>query len=325
MGSPLRSETGRSAQGFDRRAAGMAPGDIGLGLLAAVLWGMTFVITAAALERVPPILFTALRFAAAAALIAIVPRPAASWRVVVAAGLLLGAAQFGCLFTAMAAGVPPGMAAVLVHTQAIMMVALGALLLGERPRAGDILACGLALAGVVVLALAKQGTGPLSGMALVLLAALSGAAGNLVLKRAGSANSLSFAVWMSVVPPLPLFALSLWLEGPERVVAALVASDWVVIGAVAYSALLSTVLAYAIWGRLFGRYPSTRTAPFLLLVPIVGLASSMALLGEPLTVAKALGAGLVLAGLGLAALARSRWAGAARVDRQDPAGKPETN
>lgn len=301
----------------------MGPEDIGLGLLAAVLWGMTFVITAAALDRVPPILFTSLRFAAAAALIVVVPRPAASWRVVVLAGLLLGAAQFGCLFTAMAAGVPPGMAAVLVHTQAIMMVALGALLLGEQPRAMDVVASGLALAGVMVLAFAKQGAGPLSGVALVLLAAFAGASGNLVLKRAGSANSLSFAVWMSVVPPLPLFALSLWLEGPERVAASLTNSDWVVLGAVAYSALLSTVLAYAIWGRLFARYPSTRTAPFLLLVPIIGLASSMALLGEPLSAAKALGAGLVLAGLGLAALARSRWGGAARVDRRDAVAGPK--
>jgi O-acetylserine/cysteine efflux transporter len=175
--------------------AAMTTGDLILGVIAAVIWGLTFVISAAALQRVPPILFTALRFTAAAALIVVTPRPAVSWRVLAMAGGLLGAGQYGFLFVGMAAGVPPGMASVLVHTQAIIMVGLAAALFRERLKALDFVAVFLALIGLIVLAFARDtARNYMAFSIIIIIAALCGGAGNLVLKRAGATSWLGLAV-----------------------------------------------------------------------------------------------------------------------------------
>lgn len=277
--------------------AAVSAGDLALGLLAAAIWGATYVVTAAALDRVPPILFAVMRFSAAAVPALFIPRPRIPWQAIVLAGGLLGAGQYGFLFFAMANGVPPGVAAVLFHTQAIIMVVLGAAFFGERIRRRQALALAFALAGLFVLAFAGDGAKTITAFALAIAAAACGACGNLFLRRIRSPNPLGLAVWMSTIPPLPLLALSYWLEGAEAIAASLAKVDLVVVGAVLYSALLATVAAFAVWGRLLGRYPVAKTAPFFLMVPVIALAGSALLLGETMSPGKLIGAGLILASL----------------------------
>jgi len=277
--------------------AAMTTGDFALGMIAAAIWGATYVVTAAALDRVPPILFVVMRFSAAAIPAFFIPRPRMPWQTVVLAGLLLGAGQYGFLFFAMANGVPPGVAAVLFHTQAIIMVVLGAVLFSERIGRHQVLALALALAGLIVLAFARDSAKTVTALFLALAAALCGAAGNLLLRRIRSSDPLGLAVWMNTIPPLPLLALSYWLEGPEAIAASFETVDLLVISAVLYSALLATVAAFAVWGRLLGRYPVAKTAPFFLMVPVIALGSSALLLGETMSLGKIIGAGLILASL----------------------------
>ncbi len=228
---------------------------------------------------------------------------------IVLAGLLLGAGQYGFLFVGMASGVTPGAASVLIHTQAIVMVAVAAAVLGERLRPSDAFSAALALVGIVLLAAARDAAGSVAPVAMVLAGAVCGGVGNLVLKRAVAVSRLGLAVWMSLVPPLPLLALSFAFEGPERITTSLAALSWQSAAALAYASIGATVIAFALWGHLFSRYTSIRTAPFLLLVPLVGLASSALWLDETLSPEKAGGAALVLAGLAVVALRRG---GAAR-------------
>ena len=286
--------------------------DAGLGLTAALLWGLTFVASAIALQELPPLFFTALRFVGAAAFVLVVPRPRVPWHVILAAGMLLGAGQYGFLFVGMASGVSPGAASVLIHTQALIMIVLAAVFLSERLAARDAIGAVLALVGIVVLAGARDASGSVAAVALVLAGAVCGGVGNLVLKRAGTASGLGMAVWMSLVPPVPLLALSLVLEGPARMTTSLATISWQSLAALAYSSVGATVVAFAIWGRLFSRYSSIRTAPFLLTVPLIGLASSVVWLGEGVSLAKATGAVLIIVGLATVVLRRRAPAGASQ-------------
>lgn len=286
--------------------------DAGLGLTAALLWGLTFVASAIALQELPPLFFTALRFVGAAAFVLVVPRPRVPWHVILAAGMLLGAGQYGLLFVGMASGVSPGAASVLIHTQALIMIVLAAAFFSERLAARDAIGAVLALVGIVVLAGARDASGSVAAVALVLAGAVCGGVGNLVLKRAGTASGLGMAVWMSLVPPVPLLVLSLVLEGPARMTTSLATISWQSLAALAYSSVGATVVAFAIWGRLFSRYSAIRTAPFLLTVPLIGLTSSVFWLGEGVSPAKAAGAVLIIVGLATVVLRRRASAGASQ-------------
>ncbi|MDO4591336.1 MAG: EamA family transporter, partial [Comamonadaceae bacterium] len=70
-----------------------------------------------------------------------------------------------------------------------------------------------------------------------------------------------FLVWSSLFPVLPLLLMSLWLEGGMTgMQQQLHAITWRGAGAVAYLALLSTLLGYGLWTRLLQRYPASTVA-----------------------------------------------------------------
>ncbi|MEM7223721.1 MAG: EamA family transporter [Pseudomonadota bacterium] len=278
----------------------MAPKDVALGAGAALIWGATFPVTAVALEATPPIFFACIRFLAAALFIAVVPRPAVPWRTLILLGLLLGAGQYGFLFLSMTHGIAPGLASLLVHTQAFFTIVIAMVAFSERLTRRQALAMGLALLGLGFLVINRAEAGALGGLGLILLAALSGALGNNLLKSLGKVEMLGVAVWMSLAAPLPLLILSLVFESGGSLTGLLATITWTTLGAVAYSALLATLLAFAIWGRLFVTYPAASVAPFFLLVPVFGMSLSALLLGDSLSGLQIAGSLAIFTGLALA-------------------------
>lgn len=271
--------------------------DTAWALLAALIWGATFPVSAIALEDTPPIFLTFLRFLCAAAFVLLVPRPRIAWQKLVTLGLLLGAGQYGLMFIAMSQGMPAGLAAVLVHTQAIFTVLIAILFLDERPTPRTSITMVLASAGLACLLFDQAQGGALMGLLLMLLAALSAALGNIVIKSAGRIEMISLAVWMSLAPLIPLALLSGYLEVGTSVVEfvkAVTPKTW---AAVAYSAVLSTVAAYGIWGRLLVRYSTDQVAPFFLFVPVFGLGLSALILKEEFSALQLSGSALILLGL----------------------------
>lgn len=273
----------------------MTPRDTVLAVLAAFIWGATFPFSAWALAETPPLFFTFLRFLCAAAFALVIPRPDLPWSRLILLGCLLGIGQYGLMFLAMSQGLPAGMAAVLVHTQAIFTVLIAMVLIGERPKGRNLLTLALAGAGLACLMADRAQAGALLGFALMLCAALSAASGNILLKRSGPVDMTRVAVWMSFSPLLPLLTLSLWLE-PDAGLASL---SWITLAAVLYSAALATVAAYSIWGRLLVRYDTAQVAPFFLLTPMFGLSLSALALGERFSLLQLSGSALILFGLAL--------------------------
>ena len=267
---------------------------------AAFLWGATFPFTAAALEETPPLFFACLRFLAAAVFIVLIPRPAVPWPKLIALGLLLGAGQYGFLFLSMTHGISAGLASLLIHSQAFFTIVIAMLVYGEVLRRRQLLAMALALAGLVFLVINRAEAGALSGLALVLLGAVIAACGNNVLKSLGPVDMLGVAVWMSLAAPLPLLLLSLVFESGGEPVSLFDDITWITLAAVAYSALLATLLCFAVWGRLLVTYSAAKVMPFFLLVPVFGIGLSVWLLGESLTSLQIVGSLLIFFGLALA-------------------------
>src|SRR5690606_17841838 len=144
------------------------------------------------LGEVPPLLLGALRFILVAfPAVFFVRRPELPWRIIILYGLTISLGQFVFLFTAMAVGMPAGLASLVLQSQAFFTVLIAAVLLGERVRLHNIAGMLVAVIGLVFI---QQGAAPgalsVLGFVLTLIAALSWATGNIVVKSAGKIDML---------------------------------------------------------------------------------------------------------------------------------------
>jgi O-acetylserine/cysteine efflux transporter len=285
----------RSASG-----AALPPRHLLLALAVVAVWGTNFVVIKWALGTLPPLLLGALRFALAFAPAALfVRRPAVAWRTLAAYGVLIGAGQFGLLFIAMRTEITPGLASLVIQTQVFFTVGLAMALAGERVRGFQVMALVLAAAGLGLIVAHTDASNTPLGVSLVLLAALSWAAGNLVAKRAGRVDMLGFMVWSSLFAVPPLLLLSIVLEGAQAIAQGLAAADAGVWAAVLWQSVGNTLFGYGAWAWLLARHPAVTITPMALLVPVFGMGASALWLAEALPPWKLAAAALVLAGLAL--------------------------
>ena len=277
---------------------GLPPLHLLLALAVTAVWGSNFVVIKFALEHLPPLTLALLRFALAFLPLALfIPRPRVPWGNLAAYGVLIGAGQFGLLFTAMRADITPGLASLVVQAQVFFTIGLAMHLNRERLASFQIAALLLTCAGIGVIAFHTDGSATLLGLTLVLLAAASWAGGNMVARQAGVVNMLGYVVWSSLfaVPPLLLFALA--LEGWPQMAAGIAAADRATWAAVLWQTVGNTLFGYGAWGWLLARHQAAQVAPLALLVPVFGLATSAMVLGEPMQPWKLTAFGLVMAGL----------------------------
>jgi O-acetylserine/cysteine efflux transporter len=277
---------------------GLPPVHLLLALAVTAVWGSNFVVIKYALIHLPPLTLALLRFALAFFPLALfVPRPRVSWGNLAAYGMLIGAGQFGLLFTAMRSDITPGLASLVVQAQVFFTIGLAMRVNREKLAGFQFAALLLASAGIVTIALHTDGSATLFGLLLVLLAAASWAGGNMVARQAGAVNMLGYVVWSSLfaLPPLLLFALA--LEGWPRMAAGIAAADGKTWAAVLWQSVGNTMFGYGAWGWLLSRHQAANVAPLALLVPVFGLATSALVLGEPLQPWKLAAFALVMAGL----------------------------
>ncbi|MFY9513732.1 MAG: EamA family transporter, partial [Rubrivivax sp.] len=272
----------------------MPPRHLLLALAVVAVWGTNFVVIKIALAKLPPLLFAVLRFSFALLPAAFfIRRPAVPWRLLAAYGMLIGAGQFGLLYVAMGQWISPGLASLVVQTQVFFTIGLAIAIERERVQPFQWCALLLAIAGLAVIAVHTDATTTPLGLALVLGAALSWAGGNLVARHSGRVDMLGYVVWSSLFALPPLLLLSLWLEGPARIAAAIAEADAAVWGAVLWQSVGNTLFGYAAWGWLLARHAAATVAPTALLVPVFGMSASALLLGETLPPWKLLAAALV--------------------------------
>lgn len=275
----------------------MKPGDIFLALIVVLIWGANFSVVKIGLAELPPIFFSALRFSIIAIPgVFLFSFPKTSVINVVGVGLFLGVCKFGLLFVAMYADASAGMASLLLQSQVFFTILLSVVFFKERVSLVQGIGILIAAAGFFVIAIDLSGSTTELGLTLLLFAGLSWGVSNLFMKRTKNVDLLGFMVWISLIPPIPLFILSYYLEGPNPIVIVMQASGstWFSLAFVSY---VTTVLGFGIWGRLLSKYPAVAVAPFALLIPIAGITVSYIILDERLSSSEVVGAVLMLLGL----------------------------
>jgi O-acetylserine/cysteine efflux transporter len=170
-----------------------------------------------------------------------------------------------------------------------------------------------------VIALSLGQGGPVLAFALCVGAAGMWGLANIGMRKAQPPDMFGFMVWVSVVPPLPLLALSLIFEGPRADLHALTHISASALGALAYIAYLSTLVGFGLWGWLMRRYNAGQVAIYSLLVPLFGMSSATLVLGEHITAPDVIAGGLIVGGVALGSVRRRKPSGVRR-----PADAPPT-
>lgn len=285
--------------------ARMSHGHLLLALCVGVVWGVNFVVIKIGLDHFPPLLFSALRFLVAAVpAILLLRSPGVAWRWVALVAMTFAVVKFSLLFFGMAAGMPPGLSSLVLQAQAPFTAVIAVALLGERLSRRQVAGLAIALAGVALIALDLGATSPVGAFVLILGAAAMWGVSNVAIRHAQPPDSLRFIVWVSALAVLPLAALSLIVDGPQRDLDALRTAPWSAIGAVLYIGLLATIFGFGVWGYLIRTYSASMVAPFSLLAPVFAMASSAVFVGERLTPLRIIAAVLILAGVAAVALSR---------------------
>jgi len=282
----------------------LSPRHLLTALIVIVLWGMNFVVIKMGLKGMPPLLLGALRFVFVAfPAIFFLARPKVELKWLIAYAATISFAQFAFLFSAIAVGMPAGLASLVLQAQAFFTVGLSALVFGDKLRTSNVLGMLLASVGLALLGSASIGMNAsashvsLAGFVLTLCAALSWACGNIISKKMGQVGILNLVAWSALLPIIPFVLMSCLIDGSDVVINSLRNINLNSILAILYLSGAASLIGYTLWGKLLTTLPTHVVAPMTLLVPVVGLSSAWILLGEALNHIQIAGALVVMAGL----------------------------
>ena len=190
---------------------------------------------------------------------------------------------------------PAGRSVILAYTMPLWVVLLSGLVLGEPLTRRRIAGIALGMGGMLLLIVHELGAmqaAPL-GTALVIAAALSWAVGTVLLKRFPTRMpTASFTGWQLLLGGIPIVLGALILDRGAWHPISPVA--WF---AVAYNVVIAFVLCYWAWYKLVGTASAGVSAIGSLLIPVVGVFSSMLVLGERPSLAEYAALALVIGAL----------------------------
>lgn len=289
----------------------MAPIDILLVLLVNLAWGFNFVAAKVAVNELPPMLLTAMRFGCLALILAplITSVPRSQIKAILAVGLFAGILHFGLLFIGLGMVHHVSSAAVAIQLNIPFVTILSVVILKETVRWRRIMGIVLAFAGVFVIGFDPRVFSYVDGLLLCVGAALAMAFAMIIMRRMQGVGVFALQAWMGLVTGPSMLLLSLIFETGQ--VAAIQNATWIGWGGLAFTILGSSLIGHAGNFRLLQRYPVTLTAPMMLLAPVLGILFGVTMLGDALTTRMIIGSAMTLAGVGIIMLREKKIAGAA--------------
>lgn len=273
----------------------------------AISFGGTWVAADIAVEAAPPFTIAAIRFGVASLLLygwaRLANRPLSPIRgrdLPMIAGLALTAvAGYNWLFLTGLTLAPASDGAIIVPGLAPVFTALLAgILLGERLRARVFVGLGIAAAGLVLVIGPGGATTAdrLLGDALFLSGAVLWAVYNIIARLASRRfNAVSTTLYGIALGTVILLPAAILEGGAGPVLAAPPEA----LAGIGYLAVFGTVAAFVLLNLGIARIGAARASAFALLIPVIGVLSSVWWLGDPIGPGTVIGGAIVLAGLWL--------------------------
>jgi O-acetylserine/cysteine efflux transporter len=269
----------------------------GLVVLVCLAWGGNFLAAAAALQQLPPFLFTALRLAVVLACLLPFLRPIArdQWGRVAAVSLLTGALHFGLNFWALQAAGDISSTAIALQSYIPMSALLAVWLLGERIPKRVWAGIAVAFAGVMVLGFDPLVLDAPAALLLTLVAAFTLALGTILMRGLRGVGTFELQAWGALIGIPLLLAASLVFERGQG--AALAAADWRAWSGALYSGLVASLVGHGLLYWLVQRHPVSLITPYLLLAPVFAIALGVWVWGDQPGPRLLVGGAMVLGGV----------------------------
>ncbi|MCW5619815.1 MAG: DMT family transporter [Burkholderiales bacterium] len=173
---------------------------------------------------------------------------------------------------------PAGRSVILAYTMPLWTVLLSRMVLGETLTTRRMIGLGLGMAGMLVLIgneLTLLRSAPIGALCVV-TAAFAWAMGTVLMKRFPTAlPTTSFTGWQMLFGGLPIVIGALLLDSQRWQ-----PISWPVAGAVLYNVFVAFIFCHWAWFKIVGRASAGVSALGTLLIPIVGVFSSMLVLDE---------------------------------------------
>lgn len=276
--------------------------DLLLALLVCLVWAGNFLTSALALRDMPPLLFTGLRLAVLALLLAaFLRRPAkGQWPRLLVISLCVGVLHFGLSFWALKLAGNLSSPAIVMQSYVPMSVLLAWGLLGERFGWRTGAAVALSFGGVLVLGFDPLVLANPASLLLMLVSAFFLALGTVLMRGLGGVSRYGMQAWTAVIGVGPLLGLSLWLEPGGF--ASLGTLGWVPWFGILYAAVAASLVGHGIYYSLIQRHPVAKVMPWLLLTPLLAMGLGIAFFGDRPGPKLWLGGAMVLGGILVIAL-----------------------
>lgn len=275
---------------------------LAMALFCILVWGLSYPVTRASVQEIPPLSLAFARFSLAACLVWPLTRKfpkriarqdrLAVWCLGIAGvTLYFGFENYGLKYTTASHG------ALIVATIPLLTEIVEAIRRGRRPAPRVLFGSFVALAGVAVLVGPGEGGATLLGDLLMfgavatwvwysfLVERLAGRYPNLQLTQSilmvGTVSFFPGAAAEMILAPIPRPSLSAW-------------------GGVVFLGVFCSALGYHFWNQAIPALGVTATANLLYALPLVGVGGGILMLGEPLSAGVLVGGGMVLGGVCLA-------------------------
>lgn len=270
-----------------------------------ILWGLNYIAVKIAVDMVAPLTAAFLRQALVLLVcgfwLRVIP---GKMRALTALGMLSGGAFYVATNLSLAISANVGALAIASQLSVPFSLLLAIIVFGERIHLPRIAGIVLSFVGVVLLVFDPAAAREIPGLALTALASLIWAICSLIQRSLVGVPVLTIYAWIGLWGAIMLGGLGLLFEPtamramPHMPIAAL--------GAIAFSAIGSTVLGQGAMSWLLQRHPVSTVTPLTLAAPVISVFVAGWYFRTPTTMLMLLGGGIAMVGVAIVTIRTAR-------------------
>jgi O-acetylserine/cysteine efflux transporter len=276
----------------------MSPKDIAIALVPPLSWGAGFTLAKPAVEQFQPLFMMAMIYTAL--VIVLIPTARAPirtpWLSLFAIAAFAVPIQGVFIFLGLKY-LPASVATLVLQVQVPFAVLLGWLVGGEEINTRKILGTFVALAGVAAVVGLPHEPPAMLPVLYIILGSLFWAFGQVLARKLGRDSGIIQLQGMAIAGlPQIILATLIFEQGQWDSVRTAGLEQWLALGFVAG---VGFYVGYAVWFSLLRRHRMDELAPFVLLMPVIGIVTAAVLLGERISPIQVAGGLVILAGLSI--------------------------